>query len=118
MYSYDPELPHGFQEADFAQREAEAEARTLSRSRSLGWCHHTSGIGKSREDQACYKVQRDEMKVGDEVCTEACGLIMDEDTFWQAAPVRLIFPSTNGIPFYTPDEVSGGAPGRFDWIGD
>lgn len=82
-FTWDDELPRGFQDADFEQREMEAIADRASALRRAGVCTHgwmqgyRPGIAAS--DAA-------NLQPGQSVCLEdGCGVVFDDDAAWEHA---------------------------------
>lgn len=78
---YDPEVPAGFQDADFEQREMEAEGNRLARLERAGICTHGSVVGIGADGVAHYPEA--EGLTGDQKrCTAGCGEVFEDDADW------------------------------------
>jgi len=75
-FSYDEELPAGFQEADLLMAQYEQEAREMSALRRKGQCLHQSSLGYV--SPAVYPEQ-EKMKPGQVLCREGCGKLFDSE---------------------------------------
>lgn len=80
MMMYDPELPAGFQDADFEVRDLEAAAADHRRLRRQGYCTHQSGQGPR--------------------CTDGCGTTFPSvEALWQAEPLPMTCRACSGDVF-------------------
>lgn len=95
MYAYDPELPNGFQDADFLMREYEQESREAAADKRRGICRHNSQLGHndppfytaedikgmlSRGDfppSPLPSIAQNEIGKDKAICTD-CGAILDD----------------------------------------
>jgi hypothetical protein len=81
---FDPELPAGFQDADFEQREMEELGNAIARGRRAGICQHQSAV-RNVINPATGKVFYPEQEgiSGEQLrCTEGCGQVFENDGEW------------------------------------
>lgn len=75
---YDPELPNGFQDADFEMRELEQSARAIHRAEKVhGICFHNGTVGLGADGKAHYPEA--EGLTGDQRKCWDCGRVFDSD---------------------------------------
>lgn len=83
-YGYDPELPAGFQDADFEMRELAEEGARIAQLRKAGICTHESWVGLPASGEVFYPEQED-LKPGQVRCTDLCKALFDtEDELFEA----------------------------------
>lgn len=87
---YDPELPAGFQDADFEMRELEYEGNAIARGRKAGRCQHTSVVGLPTTldgplPGGLYYPEQEGLKPGQHRCTEGCGRVFENTDEWVEA---------------------------------
>jgi hypothetical protein len=88
-FGRDPELPAGFQDADFEMRDLENRAREVQRLEKLGHCQHGSQVG--HVSPAVYYLQ-EHITAGQHICWD-CGAIFEGNP-WEGQ--RLVEPGWTG----------------------
>lgn len=81
-YGYDPELPAGFQDADFEMREMEEIGDAIAAARKAGRCTHGSAVGYL--PVPAYPEQEG-LTPGQLRCTQGCGEVFESDQDWYDA---------------------------------
>lgn len=86
-FGYDEELPAGFQDADFEQRELEELGNRMARLKKRGICVHGSWVGHKIDPATGKEFYPEQVGLsGAQVrCTDGCGQVFEsDDAIWDA----------------------------------